>query len=241
MIALGLGLFGAQALAGYAPYADGHVLRASDTTNRYVVAGGARFLIPAGEWIHYVFAPSVTQPQATINTYEVIPRDGTLIRELSETAIYVVVGAKDWWVPNPTELGFWDDTTSVNNVPTGSRDVFPMLVYSALIQDRTSSDIYLFVAGAVFPVTTPADLAYFGGSSAVKVVPLGTVGQYTNEVYCGTLLRERSSSTVYYMGYRSSSPTMWKGEVTGVTADGVVPDGALSSFPLLPGIPSCIW
>lgn len=240
-LALGLSLFGVQALAGYAPYADGYVLLASDTTNRYVVAGGARFFIPPAEWSNYSGAPTASQTQATINSYEVFPQDGTLILELSESAIYVVVGARAWWVPNPTELGFWDDTTSVNVVPNGSRDVFLNPTYSALIQDRTSSNVYLFVAGAVFPVTTPADLAYFGGSSAVKVVPLGTVGQYTTEVYCGTLLRERSSSTVYSMGYHSSSSPMVKGVATGVTADGVVPDGALSSFSLYPGIPSCIW
>nr|WP_255203388.1 hypothetical protein [Myxococcus sp. AM011] len=236
-----MSLFGVQALAGYAPYADGYVIHATDTTNRYVVAGGARFFIPPAEWSNYAFAPTASQPQATINSYEVFPQDGTLLLELSESAIYVVVGARAWWVPNPTELGFWDDTTSVNVVPNGSRDVFNNPTYSALIKDRTSSDVYLFVAGAKFPVTDPADLAYFGGAGAVKVVPLGTAGQYTNEVYCGTLLRERSSSTVYYMGYHSSTTPMVKGVATGVTADGVVPDGALSSFSLYPGIPSCIW
>ncbi|RKG59017.1 hypothetical protein D7X30_15775 [Corallococcus sp. AB011P] len=242
-LALGLSLFGAQALAGYAPIPDGYVLLSTDTTNRYVVAGGARFFIPPAQWSNYSSATLVPLPQATINSYAEIPQEGTLLRQIGYAAIYVVVGEKFWWIPNPTELDYWDDWRTVNNIPNaGWSEVFYNYSYKILVQERTRSQIYLYIAGAKYPITNASDLAYYGGASSVKIVPMGTLDDNTDQPWCGALLRERSSSTVYSLGFINSSlPGMYRSPVT-ATADGEVPDGALSGIPVFTpgGFLNCI-
>ncbi|RKH01621.1 hypothetical protein D7V97_28860 [Corallococcus sp. CA053C] len=241
-LALCLGLFGAQALAGYASVPDGYVLLSTNNSNRYVVAGGARFYIPPAQHSLYSGATTVALPQATIDSYTQIPQEGTLIRQKGTAEIYVVVGQAYWWIPSPTELDFWDDWRMVNDIPNSDwRGPFINPSYNVLVQERSTSQIYLWVAGAKYPVTTSADLDYFGGLSSVKVVPLGTLASTTYNPWCGTNLRERSSSTVYTMGYINSSSTTMRKSVTAAPANSAVPDGALASIPLYSAGLACIW
>ncbi|MCP3097947.1 hypothetical protein LZ198_03550 [Myxococcus sp. K15C18031901] len=242
-LVLGLGLVGLQAFAGYAPIPDGYVLLATDTTNRYVVAGGARFFIPPAQWSQYSGATTVALSQATIDSYTQIPQEGTLFRQKGTTAIYVVVGQTFWWIPSPTELDYWDDFRVVNDIPnTNWNDPFISYSYGVLVQERSTSPVYLWTSGAKYLVTDPTELAYFGGWSAVKTIPLGTLASTTQQPWCGAMLRERSSSTVYALGYvNSSTPTFFKFPSTSTTY-AVVPDGALSGFSTFSsGSPSCIW
>ncbi|WP_426747640.1 hypothetical protein VZQ01_09675 [Myxococcus faecalis] len=74
----------------------------------------------------------------------------------------------------------------------------------------------------------------------MKTVLLGTMATVPNEPWCGAVLHERSSSTVYATGFLSSTPGMRKYAVTNPT-HGVVPDGALSGFPTMSGALACIW
>ncbi|WP_338267403.1 hypothetical protein [Corallococcus caeni] len=237
-----LGLFGAQALAGYTSVPDGYVLLGIETSNRYLVAGGARFYIPPAQHSLYSGATLVALPQATIDSYTQIPQEGTLIRQKGTAAIYVVVGQAYWWIPSPTELDYWDDWRMVNDIPNSDwRAPFFNYSYNVLVQERSTSQIYLWVAGAKYPVTTSADLDYFGGLSNVKVVPLGTLASTTYEPWCGANLRERSSSTVYSLGWVNSSSTYMRKSITASPAHSAVPDGALSSIPLFSGELACIW
>ncbi|MHA7629364.1 hypothetical protein [Corallococcus sp. M7] len=241
-LAVCLGLFGAQAFAGYAPVPDGYVLLSSDTSSRYLVAGGARFYIPPAQHALYSGANLVSLSQATIDSYTQIPQDGTLIRQKGTSEIYVVVGQAYWWIPSPTELAYWDDWRMVNDIPNSDwRGPFINFSHKVLVQERSTSQVYLWVAGAKYPITTTADLDYFGGWSNVKVIPLGTLASTTHEPWCGANLRERASSTVYNLGYINSSSTTMRKSVTASPADSEVPAGALTSVPLFSAGLSCIW
>ncbi|MBN8232719.1 hypothetical protein JYK02_34895 [Corallococcus macrosporus] len=237
--------FGAQAFAQYTSVPDGYVLLGIGTSNRYLVAGGARFYIPPAQHSLYSGATTVALSQATIDAITQVPQDGTLIRQKGTAEIYVVVGQAYWWIPSPTELAYWDDWRMVNDIPNSDwRSHFLNATYNhVLVQERSTSQVYLWVAGAKYPVNTPADLDYFGGWSSVKVIPLGTLASTTYEPWCGTNLRERSSSTVYNLGYVNSSSTTMRRSVTANPANSVVPDGALTPVPVfnVSGGLSCIW
>ncbi|MBN8472417.1 hypothetical protein JYJ95_38435 [Corallococcus exiguus] len=241
-LAVCLGLFSAQALAGYASVPDGYVLLSTDNLSRYLVAGGARFYIPPAQHGLYSGATTVALPQATIDSYTQIPQEGTLIRQKGTSEIYVVVGQAYWWIPSPTELAYWDDWRMVNDIPNSDwRGPFINYSYKVLVQERSTSQVYLWVAGAKYPITNASDLDYFGGGSSVKFVPLGTLASTTHEPWCDANLRERSSSTVYNLGYINSSSTSMRKSVTSAPADSDVPDGALASVPLFSYGLSCIW
>ncbi|QDF00441.1 hypothetical protein BHS05_33935 [Myxococcus xanthus] len=241
LLALTLCLFGAQALASYASVPDGTVLLSSDNTNRYLVAGGARFFIPSTQWSLYSGANLVVMSQSAIDAITQIPQDGTLLREHGYAAIYVVVGGTIWWIPSPTELDHWDDWKTINNVPRQWETAFQDYSVQVLVRERTGTQVYVWIAGAKFAITNASDLAYYGGEPNVKTVPLGTLASYTSEPFCGVSLRERSSSTVYYLGYHAYAPTTLRKYAALWAADGVVPDGALASFPVTTGEPACIW
>ncbi|WP_426747639.1 hypothetical protein VZQ01_09670 [Myxococcus faecalis] len=69
------------------------------------------------------------------------------------------MGQRPWWIPNPTELDFWDDWKEVHNIPNSNwSDPFIDYTYamSLLVQERTTSQIYLWVAGAKHLLTDPA-------------------------------------------------------------------------------------
>ncbi|WP_426747631.1 hypothetical protein VZQ01_09610 [Myxococcus faecalis] len=241
---LGLSLFGAKSFAGYVSAPDGYILLGIETSNRYYVAGGARFFIPPAQHSLYSGRSTVALPQATIDSYTQVPMDGTLFRQIGTTPIYVVVGQRPWWIPNPTELDVWDDWKEVHNIPNSNwNDPFIDYTYamSLLVQERTTSQIYLWVAGAKYLLTDPADIAYFGGYGSVKTVPLGTLASVPNEPFCGAVLRERSSSTLYAVGYINSSTPGLRKHATTHPTHGVVPDGALSAFPTMSSGLSCIW
>ncbi|MFY0562230.1 hypothetical protein ACN28E_00180 [Archangium lansingense] len=240
-LALGLSLFGVQALADYTNVPDGYVLLSIEHGHRYMVAGGAKFYIPPAQLSAFPGGTTVALPQATIDSVTTIPRDGTLIRSYNANEIYVVVGNMFWWIPNPTELSYWDDWRIVNVIPNRWDPAFYNYSNTILVQERSTSQVYLWIAGARFPITNEADLNYFGGYANVKTIPLGTLASITYQAWCGVNLRERSSSTVYTVGYGSSTSATMRRGVTTLPADGVVPDGALSVFPLTSGTPACIW
>ncbi|QQR46441.1 hypothetical protein JKA73_10355 [Myxococcus xanthus] len=232
-------LFGAQALASYATVLDGTVLLSADNTSRYLVAGGARFFIPSTQWSLYSSANLVVMSQSSIDAITQIPRDGTLAREKGQIAIYVFVGGMPWWIPNPTELDFWDDWKTINEIPSYWEAPFQdYSIQQVLLRERTGTQIYIWTTGLKIPITNASDLAYYGGESNVKTVPLGTLANHSDsEPYCGAILRERSSSTSYYLGY---SAGLMRRYATTSAPHAVVPDGALSSFPVTTSGPYCI-
>nr|WP_211194222.1 hypothetical protein [Pyxidicoccus fallax] len=241
---MGLSLLGAQALANYAPVPDGYVLLSIDNSSRYLVAGGARFYIPPAQVSLYSGASTVALSQATINSYTQIPQDGTLFRQINTSQVYVVVGGMYWAIPSATELDYWDDWKVINNIPNSNwQEAFVNLAFSnkLLVQERTTSQAYLWVAGAKFPITNSSDYTYFGGGGSARIIPLGSLANITSQPWCGANLRERSSSTVYALGYISSSSTTMRKAATSAPAHSDVPDGALAPFPVFTGTPACIW
>ncbi|MCP3104880.1 hypothetical protein LZ198_39040 [Myxococcus sp. K15C18031901] len=244
--ALCLSLVGVQALAGHAPVSDGVVLLGTGTSNRYIVVGGSPFYIPPAQWSVYSSATLVSTPQATIDSYEKVPRDGTLMRQYNiPGTVYVVVDRWFWRIPTTTELDYWDGPlgfTPIQDLPnSGWAANFHDYAYKALVQERTGGTTYLWIAGAKYPVTNPSDLAYYGGSGAVKYVPVGTLADYTHVPWCGAVFRERSSSTTYLIGLDLTNPSspMYK-SATSIPEHGAVPDGSLSPFSDHSSL-ACVW
>ncbi|WP_434347046.1 hypothetical protein ACN6A1_01390 [Myxococcus virescens] len=240
---LSLSLLGTQAFAQYVPGPDGVILLGIGTANRYLVAGGARFFIPPAQ--HSLFPGTlVALDQSTIDSYTQIPRDGTLFRQYGTSATYVMAGQMHWLIPSLEELDHWDDWKTIHVIPNSNwGDPIYFFNYSntILVRERSTSQIYLWIAGAKFPLTDPADIAYYGGSTNVKTIPLGSMAGMTSEPWCGTVLRERSSTTAYALGYHlGDNPLIMRKAVTTAPAGGVVPDGVLSSYPPIPGV-ACIW
>ncbi|MCE9667419.1 hypothetical protein LY474_06285 [Myxococcus stipitatus] len=243
-LALCLGIVGTQAFAEYAPL-DGVVLFGQETSNRYIVAGGTPFYIPPSQWSVYSSAITIVTPQATINSYERVPREGTLFRQYNfPNTIYVVVGKRYWLIPTTTELGYWNNLgfKPIFDLPSSAwSEHFLDYSYKVLVAERSTSQVYLWISGAKYPITNTSDLDYFGGSASVREVPLGSLAAFTHQPECGTRLRERSSSTVYDMSYHLPDPNspMYKSPST-LAEHGTVPDGSLAPFPNFVG-GACIW
>lgn len=234
LLALCLSLLGAQALAEYTQAPDGSVLLDIDTSDRYLVAGGAKFYIPPAQWSVYSNANLVPLPWATIHAITKLPRDGTLIRQNGYAAVYVVMGQRFWYVQSPAELEYWGHWGTINNIPnTPWEDRFTNYNYSVLVRERSTSQVYLWNAGARYPITNPSDLVFFGGEARVKTVPLGALTLFPNVPWCGVRLRERTSLITYMLGrnYSTTPPSLAKSVTTGFE-NSVVPDGSLASFPL---------
>ncbi|WP_237080808.1 hypothetical protein [Myxococcus xanthus] len=148
-----------------------------------------------------------------------------------------------WFIPTAEELAYWGDWTTIQVIPnTNWEDPFydHIMATQVMVIERSTSQVYLWAGGAKYPLTAPADLAYYGSWANVKTVPLGTLANTTSQPACGAHLREQSSSTMYRIGYVGSGTSyMWKAVITS-TVGAVVPDGILSSFPTSPAGVSCI-
>ncbi|MCP3143844.1 hypothetical protein [Pyxidicoccus xibeiensis] len=239
LLALCLCLLGAQALAGYAPAPDGYVLISLETQDRHLVAGGAKFFIPSAQWGLYSSHPTMTLPKATVDAVTRLPWDGTLLRQHGYAAVYVAMGGMFWYIQSPAELAYWGNWDTINNIPNHSwQDPFQDYNNKALVRERSTNEVYLWIAGAKFLITNPSDLVFYGGESSVKSVPLGALANITNAPWCGAVLQERSDSTAYLFGYRNT-PTIAR-TAKPWTPHGFVPDGALAPFPVISGVYDCI-
>jgi hypothetical protein len=112
-----------------APAADGTLIKETSHPEVYIVYGGAKFYIPS--WDQFTamgLDPNAIQviPDGSLNQFGVMPRDGTLLKELSRNEVYVIRGGKKVWVPNEDEFNRAGlDWNAIRIVPDDSTSSMP--------------------------------------------------------------------------------------------------------------------
>jgi hypothetical protein len=152
-----------------------------------------------------------------------------------------VISGRKWHITTIAELDQWGGDSSVFPVPAdslkGAR--FDYANNHSMFQERTTLPVYVSVFASLYPVNTLADINYYGGTAAVKTVPLGSLYDTYLGPGCGDILREISSSTAYELGF-SFNWTLVKSASTH-PINGVVPNGALANIPTVtPPMRACI-
>ncbi len=109
------------------PLSDGALLREYSSPGVYVIYGGAKFGIPNPQvlaqygWWHNV----VIVPDGALETVPTVPREGTVVREMSSAPVYVIKSGAKCWIPNPTILQNYGGWPAVRVVPDGGLAAIP--------------------------------------------------------------------------------------------------------------------
>jgi len=147
----------------------------SKTLDRYTDHGGRRnFGAVIRHNMHYINA-SVQYEAGTSN----VPlHDGSVLREYSRAEVYVIFGGAKFWVPNPQVLqdlyGGWGN---VKIVLDGALAGLPVLPRSGtILREQSNPAVYLIEERTKRYITSPSVLQRYGGASAVRVVPNGSLG-----------------------------------------------------------------
>ena len=106
---------------------DGSLVREANGPAVYVIFGGAKFWVPNptvlqnyGGWA----AVSIVA-DGTLAALAAIPRDGTVLKELSGAPVYVIRSGQKCWIPNPTVLQKYGGWSAVRSVPDGGLASIP--------------------------------------------------------------------------------------------------------------------
>jgi len=95
----------------------------------YVIYGGAKFYIPEQATLERLFGRHpvmLTGPNGALAQMPLVPRDGTLLKELTNQKIYLIKNGTKYWVSSPEEfrrLGLAE--ADVKTVPDKSMDTMP--------------------------------------------------------------------------------------------------------------------
>lgn len=106
-----------NALQGIQP--DGAVVRESSAAPVYVIFGGAKFWIPSPTVLNSYGGWGVVRvvPDGALAPVPAVPRDGTVVREMSSAPVYVMRGGQKCWIPDPTVLQRYGGWGAVRVVP----------------------------------------------------------------------------------------------------------------------------
>lgn len=106
---------------------DGELVREASAAPVYVIFGGAKFWIPNptvlqsfGGW-----AAVKVVPDLSLAPVPSVPRDGTVLREMSSAPVYVMRSGQKSWIPNPDVLQKYGGWAAVKVVPDGALAPFP--------------------------------------------------------------------------------------------------------------------
>ncbi|WNG34377.1 hypothetical protein F0U61_12600 [Archangium violaceum] len=236
LVAVALVLLGSTPAraADYAPFPNGSVLIDSSTNGRWLIQGGARFMISVDEvpyfknpFFTFTVAPSVI---AAITT---IPRDGTTLQQRGDASIYVVVGGRAWGIPDMNELEHFGGTSGVRIIPWKSLHAFPLYFArdGTMVRERSGAPVYVIFGNGKFWVPTSADVEYYGGWDNVQVIPDGSAATMDDAPSCGSRLRERSSGLIYLINNIAEKTLIVNPSSYDWANHYVVPDGTLARFP----------
>lgn len=95
----------------------------------YVIYGGAKFHIPSpAVFSELGFDSSKIRvvPDGVMARVSVVPRDGTVLRELSSAPVYVIQNGQKCWISTPIVLERFGGWSVVKVVPYGGLDLIPM-------------------------------------------------------------------------------------------------------------------
>jgi hypothetical protein len=109
-------------------FEDGTVYREESRPEVYVIFGRAKFWIPSPDVLeqHYGGWGAVQLvPDGALAAVPSIPRDGTVLRELSSAPVYVVQGGLRHWIPSPEALELYGGWGAVREVPDGALAAIP--------------------------------------------------------------------------------------------------------------------
>ena len=144
---------------GGGDYADGTLLKELSKPTVYVVYGGAKFGIPSPEVFNALGFSwgniRVVPDGALAPIPNGIPRDSTLLKELSNPTVYVVYGGAKFGIPSPevfNALGFsWGN---IRVVPDGALASVPNIPRDGtLLRGQPSNTLHLVYGGTQFLVT----------------------------------------------------------------------------------------
>lgn len=93
---------------------DGMLWRERSSAPVFVTYGGAKFWIPSAAVLELYGGWQAVQevPDGSLATVPNVPRDGTLIREMSDARVYLIQGGQRQWITRPEILpnhGRWED------------------------------------------------------------------------------------------------------------------------------------
>jgi hypothetical protein len=108
--------------------------------------------------------------------------DGTVIREVTRPEVYVIQGGAKFWVPNSTVLVQWyGGWAAVRVVPDGTLEdagITDTPVDGTLLKEPGSPIVWRMDNTQKRWVVNPTVLARYGGWSAVRLVPDGSLARF---------------------------------------------------------------
>jgi hypothetical protein len=120
----------------------------------------------------------ISTHEATYRIGTAIP-EGTLVREKSSPAVYVVLGRTLHWIANSTELSSWGGASKIQELSDGTlnaplwqtRNTVRGNVCGMLVRERSFAEVYYLFYGVKYWITDPSLVDVYGGWGAVKVIP----------------------------------------------------------------------
>jgi hypothetical protein len=104
------------------------------------------------------------------------PRDRALLRERSDAKVYLYQGGSPFWIPDPLWLARFGGWEATRVVPDNTINAFVGLPdEGTLLREWSDPKVYRIMAGQRRWVTSPAELAKYGGFPTVRLVPDGAL------------------------------------------------------------------
>lgn len=108
--------------------AEGAMVKAASDPTVYLIVGGAKIPIPESSWVAYYggWQKVVTLPDGDLHAIPAIPRDGTLVREFGDPAVYGIRdGKRHWLASEDAARRFGAYPSGVSSVPRGALWTIP--------------------------------------------------------------------------------------------------------------------
>jgi hypothetical protein len=208
---------------------DGTILQEVSDPSVYIVYGGARFGVSSMEALGLDWANRHVVSDTALSQIPRIPTNGTLLREVSDPAVYVVYGGARFHVLDMDQLGLkWENIRLVS--PSALAQIPFVPVDGTLLKEASSAPVFIVYGGAKFHVLNMEELGLSWDS--IHAVSDGAMGAIPDVPQDGTAFREHSDSRVFVI---RGGVKYWVQDLAsaGLTWSDVheVSDGALASFP----------
>ncbi|OJH33660.1 hypothetical protein BON30_47325 [Cystobacter ferrugineus] len=124
-------------------------------------------------------------------------RDLSVLTSAEYGSKYFIVGGARFLIPS-NEYWFYSLLPSRYTVPQSVIDSITTVPRdNTVLKSLNSAPVYVVIGGRKWHITSPEELSYWGGDSAVRPVPTGSLQLYESDNYL--LVRERTGSQIYVM------------------------------------------